>query len=144
MIIVLSVVQVIMWCSNVYRWCTVHIEYQVESLCFCYFNPVKLKAVCVQTNTHLYRFHLYSLICGQVQNTSVHTLRKVNRQMDIQFVKSFSTTDSVLEKIDCTCKRTIYGWRQYLCWRHLYKLDKLTSPSPPEHQFGVLGHILFN
>lgn len=33
-----------------------------------------------------------------MENTSRHTLRKVNRQMDIQLVRSFSTTDSVLKK----------------------------------------------
>lgn len=46
----------------------------------------------------LNRLNLHPLISGQVENTSRHTLRKVNRQMDIQLVKSFSTTDSVLKK----------------------------------------------
>lgn len=36
------------------------------------------------------------MICGEVL-TLILTRRNVNRQMDIQFVKSFSTTDSVLQ-----------------------------------------------
>lgn len=81
------------------------------------------------------------------------TLRKVNRQMDIQLVRSFSTTDSVLKQnmfhmnVSNTDRKTTRDFKkktqEEAChYPRLMRTYTDQPPSPSEHEFGVLGHIL--
>lgn len=61
--------------------------------------------------------------------------------MDIQFVRSFSTTDSVLrpagvKKQQLAHRRSTWRSGQDESW------PTETWSSPPEHQLGILGHVL--